>query len=261
MCAKWICNMQPFMEARVSLEGYTASLCCGSCRKEKPKTKMVRNVFLNEIEITCGLHESLYFFSHKNHHESLSTSRILVLCWTMTQTRLIHYSNLCSSYIGPSRFALLSIARFLSTLRFFVDFFFTIGAKDLFSMAFLLPRASHRSITSLRLSKSGRCRTSTYWPGWFRLTILVGSELLCKGSQIMLCFWHAWLFADSLLYCLVQPCKKKHNLYLSRIVGRISNLCFEDIESSEECIVRLIGHFFGLDQIKPWSIDPMGAIS
>ena len=77
----------------------------------------------------------------------------------------------------------------------------------------------------------------------------------------MLCCWHAWLFADFLLHRLVQLCKEEHNTYLSRIVGLIPNLCFKVIESSEECIVRLIGRFFGLHQLEPWSIHSMGAIS
>ncbi len=159
------------MKDRVSLEGYTASLCCGFCRKEKPETKIVCNVFSNKIEITCGIHEGLYFLPHNNHHESLLASRILVLRLTITQTRLIHYSNLCSSCIGPGPFALLRIARFLPTLRLFVAFSFTIGAKDLFSAAILIRKAGDRSITLLRLSKSGRCRTSTRWQRWFGLTI------------------------------------------------------------------------------------------
>ncbi len=188
MCAN---NMQPFMEDRVSLEGYTASLCCGSCRKERPETKMVRNVFSNKIETTCGIHERLYFFSHKNHHESLSASRVFLFCLTMTRTRLIHRRTLCSSCIGPGPFALLSIVGFLLTLRLFVAFSFTIGAKDLFPSVFFIQRAGCRSINSLRLSRSRKCGTSTRWQGWFGLTIEVGSELLCKSNQIMICFLHA----------------------------------------------------------------------
>ena len=123
MYVKIVCNLQPFMKDLVSLEGYTASLSCGSCRKEKPKMRMVRNVFLNKIEITCDIHESLYFLPHKNHNESLSMSRILVFRLTMTRTRLIHYRNLRSRCIGPGPFPLLSIVRFLLTLRLFVAFF------------------------------------------------------------------------------------------------------------------------------------------
>ncbi len=62
-------------------------------------------------------------------HESLSTSRIFVFRLTITRTRLIHCSNLCSSCIRPGLFTLLSAARFLLTLRLLVAFYFTIGAK------------------------------------------------------------------------------------------------------------------------------------
>ncbi len=149
---------------------------------------MVRNVFSNKIEITCGIHERLYFLTH---HESLSASRVFFFRLTMTRTRFIHRSNLCTSCIGPGPFALLSIARFLPILRLFVAFSFTIGAKDLFPAAVFIQKAGARSITSLRLERSGRCRTSTRWQGWFGLTIEVGSELFRKSNQIMLCFWHA----------------------------------------------------------------------
>ncbi len=161
MCAKWVRNLQLFMEDRVCLEAYTASLCCSSCRKKKPEMKMVRNVFSNKIEITCGIHESLYFLPYKNHYESLSASKVFVLCLTMTWTRLIHCSNLCSSCIGPSFFALLSIEVFLPILHLFVAFSFTMGAKDLLPTAVFMQRAGNKSITLLRLSRSGRCRTST----------------------------------------------------------------------------------------------------
>ena len=176
------------MEDRICLEEYTTSLCCSSCKKVRPETKMVRNVLSNKIEITCGIHEGLYFFPYKNHHESLAASRIFVFCLTMTQTRLIHCSNLYSSCIGPGFLALLSIAGFLLTLRPFVAFSFTIGAKDLFPTTVFMRRAGNRSIALLRLSRSRKCKTSTRWQGWFRLTIQVGSELLCEGNQIMLCF-------------------------------------------------------------------------
>ncbi len=191
MCAKLVRNLQSFMEDRVCLERYTASLCCGSCRKERPETKMVRNFFSNKIEITCGIHESLYFLPYKNHHESSSANRVVVFRLTMIRTRLIHYGNLCSSCIRPGLFALLSIARFLPTLRLLVAFFFTIGAKDLFSAAVFMRRAGNKSITSPRSSRSRRFKTRTRCQGWFGLTIQVGSELLRKGYQIMLCFWHA----------------------------------------------------------------------
>ncbi len=220
------------MEDWVSLEGYTVSLCCGSCRKKRPETKMVCNVFSNKIEITCGIHKGLYFLSHKNHHASLSASRVFFFRLTMTWTRLIHRINLCSSCIGPGPFALLSIAGFLPTLRLFVAFSFTIGAKDLFPAVVSIQRAGGRSITSLRLSRSTRCGTSTRRQEWNGLTIKVGSELFCKSNQIMLCFWHAWLFVDFLLHRFVRPCKKEHNFYLSMIVDLIPNLCFEDIELS-----------------------------
>ncbi len=151
------------MEVLVSLEGYTASLCYGSCRKERSKTKMVRNIFLNKIETTCSIQESLYFLPHKDYHESLSASKILVFRLPITRTTLIHCNKLCSTCIGPCPFALLSIARFLSTLGLFVAFFFTIGAKDLCSMSVVIRRAGDRSINLLRLSRSGRCWTSTHW--------------------------------------------------------------------------------------------------
>ncbi len=249
------------MEDRVCLEKYTASLCCGSCRKEKPKTKMVHNVLLNKIEIACGIHKGLYFLPYKKYHKSLSASRIFVFCLTITWTRLIHCNNLCSSCIGPGFLTLLSIAGFLPTLHLFVAFFFTIRAKDLFPTAVFMREAGTKSITSLRLSRKRKCRTSTCWQGWFRLTIQVGSKFLRECKQIMLCFWNAWFFADFLLHRLVQSCKEEHNFYLSRIVGLIPNLCFEGIELSEKCIVRLIGRFFGLHPINPWSMDSMGAIS
>ena len=130
-------------------------------------------------------------------------------------------------------------------------FSFTIRAKDLFPAAVFMQKAGTKSITSLRLSRRWRCSKSTRWQGWFKLTIQIGSELLRKSNQIMLCFWPARLFVDFLLHWLVQLCKKEHNVYLSRIVGLISNLCFEGIESSEECIARLIRRFFGLHPIKP----------
>ena len=193
---------------------------------------MLRNIFSNKIEITCGIHESLYILPHKNHHESLSVSMILVFCLTMTWIRLIHYSDLCSSYIGPGLFVLLSIARFLLTFRLFVVFSFTIGAKNLFFPTVFTRWADGRSITLLRLSRMRRCRTSTRWQRWFRLTIKVGSELLCNGNQTILCFWYAWLFADFLLHQLLQPFTKEQKFYHSWIVGFIPNLCFESIESS-----------------------------
>ncbi len=179
------------MEDRVSLEGYTASLCCGFERKEKPETKMVRNVFSNKIENTCGIHEGLYFLSHKNHHESLSASKVFLFRLTMTQTRLIHRSNLCSSCIEPVPFVLLSIAGFLPALRLFVAFSFIIGAKNLYPAVFFIQRAGGRSITLLKLSRSRRCGTITRLQGWFGLTIEVGLDFLRKSNQIMLCFWHA----------------------------------------------------------------------
>ncbi len=191
----------------------------------------------------------------------MSAIRILVFCLTMIRTRLIDCGNLCSKSIRPGPFALLSIARFLRKLRLFVAFFFTIGAKNLFLAAVFIRRAGNKSITLLKLSRSRRCRTCTCWQGWFGLTIQVRSELLRKGNHIMLCFWHTWLFAHFLLHQLVQPCKEEHNFHFSKVVGLIPNLCFEGIESSEECIVRLIGRFFGLHPIKPWSMDSMGAIS
>ncbi len=122
----------------------------------------------------------------------------------MTQTRLIYCSNQCSSCIGLGLIELLSIAEFLPTLRPFVAFFLTIGAKALFPTAVLMRKAGDKSITLLRLSKNGRCRTSTHWQARFRLTIHVGSELFHVGNQIMRCFWHASLFADFLLHRLVQ---------------------------------------------------------
>ena len=161
MYAKWVCNLQLFMEYRISLKGYTASLCCSSCRKERPETKMVRNISSNKIEITCDIYEGLYFIPYKNHHESLSPSKIFVFRLTMTWTRLIQCSNLCSSCIGPGFFALLTIAGFLLTLHLFVTFSFTIVAKDLFSTAVFLQRAGNKSITLLKLSRSRKCRTST----------------------------------------------------------------------------------------------------
>ncbi len=153
------------MENRVCLEGYIASLYCGSCRKEKLETKMVRHVFLNKIEITYGIHEGLYFLPYKKHHESLSASRIFVFRLTMTRTRLIHCSLLCCSCIEPAFFMLLSIAGFLSTLRFFVAFSFTIGAKDLFPAPVFMRRAGDNCMTLLRLSRSIKCKTSTHWQG------------------------------------------------------------------------------------------------
>ncbi len=111
------------MENRVSLEEYTASLCYGSCRKKRLETMMVRNVFLNKIEITCGIYMGLFFLPYKNHHKSLSASRILVLHLTMTQTKLIHCGYLCSSCIWLGLLVLLSIAGFLSTLPSLWAFF------------------------------------------------------------------------------------------------------------------------------------------
>ena len=153
------------MKNRVSFEGYTASLCGGSCMKKRPKTKMVYNVLLNKIEITCGIHKDLYFLPCKNHHESLLASKIFVFRLTMTQTRLIHFSNLCSSCIGPGFFALISIAGFLLILRLFVAFSFIIGAKDLFPTDVLMRRVGNRSIILLRLNRSGKCMISTRWQG------------------------------------------------------------------------------------------------
>ncbi len=152
---------------------------------------MVCNIFSNQIEITCGIHESLYFLPHKNHHESLSASRLFVFRLTMTPTRLIHYGNLCSNCIAPGPSGLLSIVRVLPTLRLFVVFSFTIGAKDLFPSAVFIRRSGNKTITLLSLSRSRRCRTRTRCQGWFGLTNQVGSKLLWKGNQIMLCFWHA----------------------------------------------------------------------
>ncbi len=222
---------------------------------------MVRQVFSNRIEITCVIYESLFFLPYKNLHEPLSSSRIIVLRPKMTLTRVIHCSNLYSRCIGPGFFALLSITGFLPTLRLFVAFSFTIGANDLFSAAVFMWKVGNKSIILLRLRRSGRCRAITYWQRWFRLTIQVGLELLRESNQIMLCFWNAWLFADFWLHRLVQSCNEEHNFHLSRIVGLISNLCFEGIESLEKCIFPLIGRFFGFHQIKLWWMDPIGAIS
>ncbi len=96
---------------------------------------MVRNVFSNKIEITCGIHEGLYFLAPKNYHELLSESRILVFRLTMTGTRLINYENLYSSCIRPGHFAFFSIARFLPTFSLFVTFSFTIGETEFFPTA------------------------------------------------------------------------------------------------------------------------------
>ncbi len=248
------------MGDRVGLDGYTASLCGGSCRKNRLETKMVCNVFSNKIEITCSIHKGLYFMLYKNHHESLKASRILVFRLTMTWSRLIHCSNLRSSYVGPGLFALLSIAGFFLILRLFVAFSFTIGAKDLFSMAVHMRKVGDMSITLLKLSRSIKCRTNTYWQCWIGLTIQVESEFPRESNQIMLHFWYSWLFAHFLLHRLVQPWKKEHNFYLSRIVGLIPNLCFEGIELSKKHIIQLIGRFYSFRLIKPWSMDPLGAI-
>ncbi len=159
------------MEYWVCLEGYTASLFCGPWKKERPERNMVRNVLLNNIEITCGIHEGLYLLSYKNYHESLSASKIFVFCQKMTWTRLIHCSNLCSNFIEHGFFALLSIAGFLPTLRLLVAFSFTIRAKDLFFTTVFMRRAGNKSITLLRLSRIGGCKTSTGWQRWFELTI------------------------------------------------------------------------------------------
>ncbi len=207
------------MEDGVCLEGYTASLCCCSCKKERMETKMVRNVLLNKIEITFGIHEGQYFLPYKNHHELLSASKIFALRLTMTRTKLIHCSNLCPRCIGPGFFALLSIVWFLATLRLFVAFSLIIGEKDLFSTAVFMRIAGNKSITLLRLSRSGKYRTSTRWQGWFELTIQVGSEFFCEGNQIMLSFWHDWLCADFLLHWRVQPCKKEHTYILAGLLA------------------------------------------
>ena len=132
------------MEDRVSLEGYTFNLCCSSCRKKRPKTEMVCNVLSNKIEITRSIHKGLYFLPYKNHHESLLASEIFVFCLTMTQTRLIYYSQLCSGCIGLGLFALLSIARFLSTLRLFVTFSFIKRAKTSSSQQFSCKKLATR---------------------------------------------------------------------------------------------------------------------
>ncbi len=152
---------------------------------------MVRNVLSNRIEIICDIHKGLYFFHYKEQHEALLTSKIFVFRLTMTWTRLIHCKNLCPSCIRPGFFMLLSIARFLPILRLFILFSLTIGAKNLFPTAVFMQRAGNKSITLLRLSRSGRSKPSTRWQGWFWLTIQVGSELLRECNQIMLCFWHA----------------------------------------------------------------------
>ncbi len=152
MYAEWVCNLQLFIEDRVFLKGYTASLYFGSCKKERLETKMVRNVLLDKIEITYGIHQGLYFLTYKKHHESLSVNRIFVLCLTMIQTRLIHCSNLCSSCIGPAFFALFSITLFLPKLCLFVAFSFTIGAKNLFLTAVFMRRVGNKSLILLRLS-------------------------------------------------------------------------------------------------------------
>ena len=149
------------MEDRACLEGYTVSLCCSSCRKETSERKIVRNVVLNKIEITCGIHEGLYFLLYKNHHESLSASKIFVFRLTLTWTRLIHCSNSCSRCIGPGFSSLFIIAGFLPTFRLFVAFSSTIRAKDLFPTTVLIRRAGNRSITLHRLSRSGKCRMNT----------------------------------------------------------------------------------------------------
>ncbi len=195
---------------------------------------MVHNVFSNKIEITCGIHEGLYFFLYKNHHESSSVCRTFVLFLTMTSIRLIHFSNLYSSCIGPGFFALLCIAEFLPTLRFFVVFSFTIRAKDLFLTSIFMWRAGNKSTTLLKLSRNRSYKRNTCWQEWFWLTIQVALELFCEGN---------------------------YNFYLGRVVDLIPNLCFKGIESSVKRIVWLIGRFFGLHPIKPWSMESMGAIS
>ncbi len=161
ICANWVRNLHLFIEDLVSLKEYTVHLCFSSCKKEKQETMIFRNVLSNKIEITCGIHKGLYFLLYKNHHESLSASLIFVFRLTVTPTRLIHCSNLCSSCIRPGLFAWLSIAGFRLTFRLFVTFSFTIRAKDLFLTAVFMQRVDDRSTILLRLSRSGRCRTST----------------------------------------------------------------------------------------------------
>ncbi len=150
----------------------------------------------------------------------------------MTRTILIHYGNLGSSCIGsscigsscirPGPFALLSIARFLQTLRLFVAFSFTIGGKVLFPVAVFIRKAGNMSITSLRLSRSRSCRTRTHWQGWFGLTIQVGSELLCKGNQIILCFWLSGMLNCSRIFCCIgssNPAKKSITSILAGLLA------------------------------------------
>ncbi len=217
------------MEDRVCLEGYTASLCCGSCKKERPEIKIVRNVFLNKIEITCGIHESLYFLPHKNQHESLSASKVFVFYLTMTQTRLIHHGNLCSSCIGPGPFALLSIARLLPTLRLFVAFSFTIRAKNLFPAAVFMRRAGNKSINSLKLSRSrtvGRRR--------------VGRDGLGSRSRLGQSF-----FARATRSCLVSGMLDCLRIFLcislSNLAKKsITSMLAGSLASSPICVLRVL---------------------
>ncbi len=181
---------------------------------------MLRSVFSNKIEIICGIHESLYFLSHKSHHDSLSASRVLLFRLTRSQTRLIHRSNLCSSYIGPLPFALLSIAGFLPTLRLFVAFSFTIGAKDLFLAVFF------RNITLLKLSSVGQVRDGRDGLG---PRSRLGQSLFAIATKS--CIVSGTLHCSRVFCCIgsSNPAKKS-----------ITSILAGSLASSPICILRIL---------------------
>ena len=121
---------------------------------------VTRSLYIHSGSYTCGILEGLYFLSDKNNHKSLSAGKILVLCLRMTQTRLIHCSNLCSSCIGLGSLCCLASRNFFRHCAS-LYLFFTMGAKNFFLSAFLMQKACHKSITSFTLSKSGKFKTST----------------------------------------------------------------------------------------------------
>ncbi len=111
----------------LSLEKYIASLCFEFCWKKKPwKQRDGLQYSLNKIEITWNIYKDLYSLVFKNHHTSLSASRIFTFCLTLINIRLFHWSYLNSICILSSFSALLCIAEFLLIWFFFVSWFIKV---------------------------------------------------------------------------------------------------------------------------------------
>lgn len=138
--------MHLFVKYQVSVKKNTISFCYNSCRKKKLEIKIVCNVFLNKIKVTCIINKGLNLFFHKNYYKLLLLRTIFIFQLTITRTSLFYYNKLYSSCIKPKFFVLLSIARFFLTLHLFIAFFLIIRAENFFFVIVLIKKASNKSI-------------------------------------------------------------------------------------------------------------------